>query len=520
MRRNVVPLVVRGALILFFICIVAVLAYNVAEYRSRYMFIAVLMAVVAMLLSFTNWRRVVPILFAYVCIEGFISNLLYPKMLPLLFKDFVVILIYLGFAGEVVLKKRTLLTRPIFIPLALFTALATVQVFNPGLRNVLVGLVGLKMYVFYLPLILVGYYYFHTLEDLRHFLGYLILLSLPVSLMAYYQYGGGWETIKGLNERGFWRAEIYTAAAEGRMLRVPATFAVSGIFGAYAMVTLLIGAIYWAATPSSRARWIRLVMLLILATSLLLSGSRGALVIAGLALVALSFVRVQQRGAHGFALMIAACVFFSVAMLGSAVQGRLASLKRPEVYISRLEPAYLGTAKALSKNPWGNGTGSATPQARHVRGAGGEPELGEEEEWRLVEKYVLKLAHELGALGLVLFTLVVFAFIWEAKRAFRQLRTPEGKWLGVGVAFFVTLQLLACYVALSLDTPPVNVYAWFFCGVMLRLPELEAASIAADARTAAGFLRAREGGVLLPAEPPHVPMGPRPEGTPPSGLFL
>ncbi len=68
-------------------------------------------------------------------------------------------------------KGREKLLRPTFlIPLALFAWLAAAQIFNPNSPSILYGLLGFKLYFYYVPLLFLGYALIRNEEDLRKFL--------------------------------------------------------------------------------------------------------------------------------------------------------------------------------------------------------------------------------------------------------------------------------------------------------------------------------------------------------------
>ena len=73
------------------------------------------------------------------------------------------------------------------MPLALFFALAFVQVFNTWTPSILYGLLGLKLYFYYFPLIYAGYALIRNANDLEQFLLYNLGLGMLIALLGIIQ---------------------------------------------------------------------------------------------------------------------------------------------------------------------------------------------------------------------------------------------------------------------------------------------------------------------------------------------
>jgi len=126
----------------------------------------------------------------------------------------------------------------------------------------------------------------------------------------------------------------------------------------------------------------------------------------------------------------------------------------------------LRTAEALTKAPLGWGMGYASVGTRHVM-PGGQALM-------LVENYITKLAYEMGWFGLVTFFWLVGASLVQGMRCYRQCATPEARYVTGCLAIFVSGLLILSFAGTLLDKIPVNVYFWFFLGVMLKVPQMQA----------------------------------------------
>jgi len=85
-------------------------------------------------------------------------------------------------------RGEVLWFRPRFgVPLALFFGLALIQVFNTGSPSIVYGLLGLKLYFYYVPLMFVGYALIQTDRDLERCQVFNIALGLAIGQSGYGQ---------------------------------------------------------------------------------------------------------------------------------------------------------------------------------------------------------------------------------------------------------------------------------------------------------------------------------------------
>jgi O-antigen ligase len=123
--------------------------------------------------------------------------------------------------------------------------------------------------------------------------------------------------------------------------------------------------------------------------------------------------------------------------------------------------------QALSTTVWGLGTGSNTGPARFAVTDSTAITL---------ENYFAKAVMEFGVIGLVLIVLLLGATIWYAYRACRSTTHPRAKAYAHALAAFVIISVINEWKGSYLDIDPLNVYFWFFLGVLLRIPLLRSAA--------------------------------------------
>ncbi|GAG01285.1 unnamed protein product, partial [marine sediment metagenome] len=237
-------------------------------------------------LSLMNWRWGIYGLLLYLPFAGVPVLAMYPATrVPLLLKDFLfVIPAYVGFLASCTMRKKPILFpgAPVVLLVAL-AALVIIQLFNPVLHNRLVGLIGLKIWLFYVPLFFLGYHLLDSKKQLLHVLRLMIWVAVVPAAI------GVIEAI--LISRGY--ADIvyslYGPAAPavtqrfmetvflggGFLRRVPSTFTFVTQYYAFTMSMTAVGYALWRAERVQGRRSVVISFafgLIILAA--LLSGSR------------------------------------------------------------------------------------------------------------------------------------------------------------------------------------------------------------------------------------------------------
>src|SRR5260221_5061193 len=99
-------------------------------------------------------------------------------------KDFLLIVVYLSFFIAYRRRDKSVQTfRPPFLRILLvFVWFGVMQVFNPASTHIVYGLLGMKLYFYYVPLIIVGYALITSESALRKFFN--INLGLMVVIIA------------------------------------------------------------------------------------------------------------------------------------------------------------------------------------------------------------------------------------------------------------------------------------------------------------------------------------------------
>src|SRR6266699_3378516 len=128
-----------------------------------------------------DWRSGVLLFLVWLLFEDLARKYLGNSMWVYFAKDF---LIGIAYTSYYVAKRKGLVEVfkiPFLVPLALFFLFAVIQVFNTWSPNILYGIIGLKVYFYYAPLMLLGYAMLERAKDLERFLIVNIVAGIVVA---------------------------------------------------------------------------------------------------------------------------------------------------------------------------------------------------------------------------------------------------------------------------------------------------------------------------------------------------
>ena len=456
-----------------------------------------------------NWRHGVLLLFVWIVFEDLIRKSLGNSMMVYAAKDVMAVAVYVSFllsqrrAGEPRLKN------PLRVPLLAFVAWVILSTFNPAIDNFAVPILGMRMTLFYVPLLYIGYAFFRNDAELRRFLMVIAGVAGIVALMGVLQSFLG---LNFLNPADAPNLRLYlTRYSPEAGLAVPrpnATFVDSGRFSIYMFISVfvglgLIGYLYSLSRLENR-RMIRWALTFWAATvvGLILSGGRAAILFTLLSipmcLLALNWNRRHAR-AQGrrfpilqVAVVAALFLFLVVGIMPErfvAVYSFLSDTIDPTSEFSEFEsrPAsyWRDTVRAFSLGGWlGHGTGSASLGRQYL-----SEFLSSEQVFRYrtqVEGGYASVLWEWGVVGLILWIWWTAALMVVLFNRVRRLRGTRFFWLAVSVSICLFMLLFPIFY---MGMPVYQNYVtqamlWFAAGLVLRLPEAARTPEAPDRRVA------------------------------------
>jgi hypothetical protein len=460
-----------------------------------------------------NWRTGLYFLLAWLLFEDLARKYLGNNMALYFAKDFLLAVVYVSFFARWRRKDQDLKTfRPPFLTaLMVFVWFAFIQAFNPASTSIFYGLMGMKLYFYYLPLIAIGYALPDSEEKLRRFFHFNFALIAIIVLLGIVQSIAGPQFLnpaamaKDIQEL----SSLYRVApvSGARVYRPTSVFVSAGRFSDLLVVAWLMvfGFSGYLLLRHRKGRMFTLLVLALTAAGCLMCGSRGVFmwsagsgVVGAFAFLwgapwrqgkALRVVRAVQRAALGVSLAIVVLLLtYPEAFLGRiAVYSETLDPRRPTSELVHRVHVYplAEFLKAFNNSRWpyGYGLGTASLGGQYISRffMTQPPEYA-------VESGFGDIVLEMGVVGLTLWLVMGSAVVVSAWRVAKKLK---------GSPFFPLAFMIALYAFLLLFPMTftgiqayqdfiLNCYLWLLIGILFRLPSLEVSARADAASSAHG----------------------------------
>ena len=134
-----------------------------------------------------NWRLGTYLFLIWILFEDLVRKYLGNNMAIYFGKDVLVGLVFVSILTEVRRGRVKLFRPPFLLFLYFFLFLGALEIFNSNSPSVLYGLMGFKLYFYYMPLMFVGYALIRNDEDLRKFLVFNVWLAGMVGVIGIIQ---------------------------------------------------------------------------------------------------------------------------------------------------------------------------------------------------------------------------------------------------------------------------------------------------------------------------------------------
>jgi len=175
------PLAALGFLIVFVVAADKAANYVIAGDMTGLALVAMASVgcalVVAML---NNWRNGLYFFLTWLLFEDFARKYLGNNMAIYFAKDVLAAVVYLSFFLAYRRKEVASFRPPFLMPLLLFVWFGLMQVFNPASTNLMYGVMGMKLFFYYVPLFFVGYALLNSESELRRFFFVNMILALII----------------------------------------------------------------------------------------------------------------------------------------------------------------------------------------------------------------------------------------------------------------------------------------------------------------------------------------------------
>ena len=487
----------------FFLVFFVLAAYKVAGYviagdMTGLAFVAMAFAgCVFAVVTLNSWRNGLYIFLAWLLFEDFARKYLGNNMAIYFAKDVLVAAVYLSFFLAYRRKEVAAFRPPFLVPVLLFVWFGVMQVFNPASTNLMYGVLGLKLFFYYIPLFFVGYALLNSEAELRHFFFFNIILALIIVSLGIAQSILGHTFLNPATLADDIRdlSTLYRMSPISGLImyRPTSVFVSTGRFGNFLLVTwlLVFGFSGHLLLRHKRGRTLAFVALVLTVAALALCSSRGVVLwTAGSAIVGvLAFIwgapwrdrevirvlRTAQRTALGIALGLGLLFFVFPEALLSRVAFYTETLS-PGSNASELQyrtwdyplTNFLG---AFGYDRWlyGYGIGTTSLGTQYVARIFGAkpPVIG-------VESGFGTLVIEMGTGGLILWFVMSFAILFSAWRVVKKLRGSA--WFPLAFVIFWYSGLLLLPMTFTgiqaYEDFVLNAYLWLLLGILFRLPTL------------------------------------------------
>lgn len=426
-------------------------------------------------ISFLNWRGAVKSVFFLLVLEGVLRKWVLPQASELIYflKDIVLLgayIRYFGFTSQ--WKKSVSFIHPINIFLLINLGWLVFLSFNPSLGSPLVGLWGIRNYMFYVPLMWILPNTFSSLEEFYRFLRSHLLLLIPVGLLGIIQYFSPPSSILNAYAPGLETESIAGFGLSNRV-RITGPFPYVNNYVPYLVVCF--GLLVTLFSFKQKRNWFYLsvIELLLVIINTFMTGSRTTVIASGLLIVGYLMIKgltqfsstiriLQQTLPPGLVLIVLVTIRFQEEINRILDRVLYTQDMAQRIKLLFLEP--LGYVHIKQIDAFGPGAAhQATGLLRRVLS------LPSGEVIPRVESEMGKVMLEIGPIGFIfwyglrlLIILSLFMLIWKLRQPFLKDLALVAFWIQ---AIFFTGQ--------TVFHPTFSLYYWFLSSFVFLLPHLE-----------------------------------------------
>jgi len=355
-----------------------------------------------------------------------------------------------------------------------FSAVVMIELANPSARGLAAGLAGVRQHLEFVPLFFLGYAFLRTESQIRKALLVIVFCAAVGGVVSYIQSTltpaelAGWGP--GYHERIFGTG-FFTGA--GRVAFVGANTVVRPFglgsdigSGAVAAALALPGLAALLMASNGRARSAIAPMSIGVGLAVATSGTRAALIIVFVSLVAFGVIAATSKNALNAAIGIAigvALIYAAFVQLGPGNQtSTRAQSITPTRALSTFSTERGQSVKAFggmaTDHPLGVGLGTVGPASRFKRTAGGV-EFNSETQWNF-------LVVETGIAGVVIYVAFLMRLMWLALTRIRRVADPAIRLYLAALAAPILGILVAGFSGATSASVPLAPFLWLVSGVL------------------------------------------------------
>lgn len=445
-----------------------------------------------------NWQSGVLLFLIWLLFEDLGRKYLGNSMTVYFAKDFLVGIAYVSFYFAKRRNEVEIFKVPFRVPLAIFFSLAFVEIFNSFSPNVMYGLLGLKLYFYYMPLMFLGFAMLDHPQDLDRLLKWSLIAGIVISALGIAQ------SVMGVNflTPDEMAPEIYELSHVVRYSPIThqAAFAPSSVFvsaGRFSFYLIMIWILamgaqgYFLLSRKPGAKY-GLWGIGVITIAVMISGTRTPFVFVGgsaLVMTGAFLWGAPWRWGQGHRLVKALRRGFLIGGIGLILMVEVfpTAIGGSWAFISETLAPGSGEVSDVANRGWdypvknlnlaigegdvftGHGTGMSSLGMQYVSRF-----LGEEFPYFGVESGFGALIVEMGIFGLILWLIWSSVLIRAGWKITRELRGTVYFPLAFAIWWYIIIALiLSMYLTIAVYENFVNnAYLWLFVGVLFRLPKL------------------------------------------------
>jgi hypothetical protein len=456
----------------------------------------IIVGVTVVVAVLNSWRKGFYLFLGWLLFEDFARKFLGNNMIIFFAKDFLLLTVLISFFAATRRKEVQTFSPPFRVPLLILIWFGFMQIFNPGSTSIWYGLMGFKMFFFYVPLTLIGYALLTSEADLRKFFTVNLVLAVVIISLGIAQSILGASFLNPAVQAEDLRAlsTLYrTSASGGVAYRPNGIFVSAGRYANFIMVAwmFVLGFGGYLLLRYKRGKVLAFIALPITAAGAFLTTSRGSFMWGIINAVATSIAIVwgapwrqgEARRVFKSIRRVALGIGAGMVVLFYAYPDAL--LSRLAIYEETLLPSspsselaqrswtypvenFLG-AFAYDRWPYGYGIGTASLGTQYVTRIFNvkPPGVG-------VESGFGTLVIEMGIVGLILWFVMSGAILISAWKVVKKLKGSPCFPVGFVIfwySFFLLLPATFGGMAAYEDFL-LNAYFWLLLGVLFRIPSI------------------------------------------------
>lgn len=426
-----------------------------------------------------NWRFGIYLLFCFTPITGLVVAALQPSTVGNLVRDILIIIpLYISFFLTKKPSDRVVVPMPLIVVGLMFGLIIMLEMVGQGTTNALVGLVGAKVWLLYIPLMAIGSAALASRADLEAMLRTIVVtawIPLLVGLLMWggaiaYDYQKSVELLYGDFARNATQGFVALRVGNTTFYRIPSTFQFVSQYAAFCQFIIFPIVMLIRSDRSRRWRVFGYVSLLLAVMAALTSGSRGAFLFLPFIFLTLAALRMGMGGSQNLAMAmillvavaIASLFFDSGAIFDHVVE--LAEINGQGIVVGGLSYAI------ETGGMFGIGVGGATIAARYVL----DPNQSSLLFSTAIENYYAKAWLELGFFGFIAVVLLLGLVIIYSLTTLSRIRDIRLRDCGIAVAGMTIFVAFISSRGWPLDQDPFAYYYYLFVGFLFKLPSLAA----------------------------------------------